>query len=173
MTKYKHNDIEGWMSEEELNWLFETSQKCNNIVEVGSFKGRSTHALLSGTQGKVTAIDSWKLHWDINHPHNGEVVFKEFKENLKEFTNLEIVKATSNETVNKYEDDSFDMVFLDFTVHYDEYLEAIKKWSIKIKEGGIICGHEYSDDWKEVKKAVDEVFGKPDGVVEMIWYKQL
>jgi len=170
MTKYKHNDIEGWMSEEELNWLFETSQKCNNIVEVGSFKGRSTHALLSGTQGKVTAIDSWKLHWDKNHHHNGEVVFKEFKENLKDFTNLEIVKATSNETVNRYEDDSLDMVFLDFTTQYHEYLQAIKKWSLKTK---FICGHEYSEKFHDVIKAVDEVFGKPDGVVGMIWYKQL
>lgn len=168
MIKYKDNNIDGWMSKEELNWLFETAQKCNNVVEVGSFKGRSTHALLSGTKGKVTAIDNWKLHWDTNHPHNGEVVFREFKENTKDFTNLEIIKATSNETVNNFEDNSLDMVFLDFTTNYDEYLEAIQKWLPKTK---LICGHEYYKDWEGVVRAVDKVFGKPDGVVGMIWYK--
>lgn len=168
MTKYKHNDIDGWMSEEELTWLFETAQKYNNIVEVGSFKGRSTHALLSGTKGNVTAIDNWVLHWDINNPQHGETAFKEFTENLKDFKNLKVLRETSNEAVSSFEDDSLDMVFLDFTTHYNEYLEAIKKWSSKTK---FICGHEYSKDWEGVIKAVDEVFGKPDGVIGMIWYK--
>lgn len=170
MTKYKHNNIDGWMSEEELNWLFETAKDCKNIVEVGSFKGRSTHALLSGTKGNVTAIDDWVLHYDINNSQHGETAFKEFKENTKDFKNLNIIRARSNEAVNSFKDDSLDMVFLDFTTHYTEYLEAIKKWSPKTK---FICGHEYSKDWEGVVKAVDEVFGKPDGVVGMIWYKQL
>ena len=32
----------------------------------------------------------------------------------------------------------------------------------KVKNGGIIGGHDYTDNWVEVRQAVDEVFGSPD-----------
>lgn len=171
MGNYNKNSIEGWMSEEELQWLFKQAQDMETIVEVGSFKGRSTHALLSGTKGNVTAIDNWVLHWDVNNPQHGETAFKEFTENLKDFNNLIIMRTTSNEAVNSFKDDSLDMVFLDFTTTYPEYLEAINKWLPKTKK--LICGHEYSEKFPGVIKAVDEVFGKPDGIIGMIWYKNI
>lgn len=170
MNKYECNKIEGWMSEEELLWLFETAKNYQKIVEIGSFKGRSAHALLSGTSGTVTCIDNWELHWDKNNPHNGDKVFSEFKENLKDFTNLFIIKDISNNAVQKFEEREIDLVFLDFTTNYNEYLRAIKDWSPKTK---LICGHEYSDKFPGVLKSVNEFFGKPDGVIGMIWYKYL
>lgn len=171
--KYTYPKIEGWMSEQELEWLFQKATSYKDIVEVGSFKGLSTHALLSGTEGKVTAIDNWELNWREDHPHYGETVFKEFKENLKEFKNLEIVCANQNNAVGKFKDNSLDMVFLDFTTDKNTLVNAIKSWLPKVKESGIICGHEYSDKWQGVKDAVNEIFGEPDGVLDTIWYKKI
>jgi len=171
MKKYIDKGIDGWMSEEELQWLFEQAQEMKTILEIGSFKGRSTDALLS-SKAKVTAVDNWVLHWDINNPQHGETVYKEFLENTKESKNLEVLMMTSNEAIKNFpEDESIDMVFMDFTTTYPEYLEAIKKWLPKTKK--LICGHEYSEKFPDVIKAVDEIFGKPDGVIGMIWYKYI
>ena len=53
-------EIPGWMSAEELQWLFEQAGQHENIVEIGSWMGRSTHALLTGTKGKVIAVDTFQ-----------------------------------------------------------------------------------------------------------------
>jgi len=53
-------EIQGWMSTAELQWLFEQAREMRSIVELGSWKGRSTHALASGCEGIVFAIDHFK-----------------------------------------------------------------------------------------------------------------
>ena len=45
-------NIPGWMSVEELTYLAEAASKSNIIVEVGSWKGRSTIALAANTPVK-------------------------------------------------------------------------------------------------------------------------
>lgn len=164
--KYTHPNIEGWMSDAELLWLNQQAQKYSSIVEIGSFKGRSTHALLS-SEARVVAIDNWQLHWDKNNPHHGETVFKEFKDNLKGFKNLEVIRLDQNQAVQNFEDSSFDMVFMDFTTDYSTYKQALQRWTPKAIK--LICGDEYN--YETVKKAVDETFGKPDGTIGKIWWK--
>ncbi len=58
--EYKDLGIQGWMSLKELNWLYQQAKKCDSILEIGSWKGRSTHALLSGCKGIVTCVDTFK-----------------------------------------------------------------------------------------------------------------
>jgi len=53
VSDYKATQIEGWMSYAELIWLNLTAKKMNSIVEIGSWKGRSAHALASACPGKV------------------------------------------------------------------------------------------------------------------------
>ena len=43
----------GMGAEVELVWLYEMAHKMETIVEVGSYQGQSTHALLTGTKGMV------------------------------------------------------------------------------------------------------------------------
>ena len=45
------------MTEAELQWLTERAAEASSVVEIGSWKGRSTAALLSGCKGTVTAVD--------------------------------------------------------------------------------------------------------------------
>ena len=56
----KAESIQGWMSRDELNWLHAIAASVESIVEVGSWKGRSTVALASGCPGQVCAVDTWK-----------------------------------------------------------------------------------------------------------------
>lgn len=165
--------IEGWMTPVELAWLHKNAKTHRRIAEIGSWKGRSTYALLTGNkEGTVTAIDTWKGSSDPTDKTHGRDVFEDFKNNVGHFTNLVVNRKSGVDAAQDYEDKSFDMVFIDAGHTYEEVKEDIKTWLPKVKKGGILCGHDYHPQkWPGVVKAVDEVFHKVDGVVDTIWYK--
>lgn len=156
------NNIKGWMFPEQLKWLFNNAKRVNSIVEIGSYKGRSTHALLSGCEGTVWAVDPFK---DFN---NNEDYYPEFWKNVGGFKNLKVLKMKSEEATKQFEDKSIDMVFIDGGHTYEEVKQDIELWLPKTKK--IICGHDYQGD--DVKKAVDEKF-KNINVHENIWFIKL
>jgi hypothetical protein len=163
-----NNEIPGWMTRTELNWLAKTASVMDTIVEVGSWKGRSTHALLTGCKGKVYAVDHFKgTPGETDGPH-AEALEKDihaiFMENVGHFSNLEVMKMDSAEAASKFEDGSVDMVFLDGAHDYEGLKKDIDAWLPKAKK--MICGH----DWQlhTVQEAVTEKFGEPD-TADSIW----
>lgn len=162
LFKLKDNNIKGWMSVEELTFLYETAKEMKDVVEIGSYKGRSTKALIeSGT--KVIAIDNWKGNNDLRVTDKD---YQEFLKNTKGSDNLTTIVGDSVESA-KYID-SVDMVFLDGDHTYDGVKRDIKAWLPKAKK--LLCGHDY--DLPEVKQAVDEAL-KIDKVTGSIWIKFL
>jgi glycosyltransferase involved in cell wall biosynthesis len=156
--EYADAGIDGWMTFPELTWLYNAAKRVDSIAEVGSWKGRSTHALLSGCRGAVTAIDTWP----------DSEIHEEFRTNLKSFDRLVPMRMTSEDAAKLFPDRSFDLVFIDGSHDYASIRKDISAWRSKARS--MICGHDYAPFWPGVVKAVDEVFGKPDGVVGSIWY---
>lgn len=152
-----NNDIDGWMGYEELQWLYNTAGCMETIVEIGSWKGRSTHALLSGCEGTVWAVDHFK-------GSNGrEFLLAEAKEkdihkiflgNVGHFKNLKVLKMNSLKASEQFEDGSVDMVFIDGDHAYEAVKADIKAWFPKARK--LICGHDYP--FRGVRKAVHEIF---------------
>jgi hypothetical protein len=125
-----------------------------SIVEIGSYKGKSTHALLSGCKGMVYAVDHFKgsqAPEDATHGKSGEL---EFLENVKGFTNLTLIKQPSNRAAQLFEDLSVDMVFIDAGHLYEEVLEDLRLWVPKAKK--LTCGHDGS--MNSVTQALDKYF---------------
>ena len=163
------NNISGWMSEQELNWLHESSKKMACVVEIGSWKGRSTYALLTGCKGHVRAIDHWKGNAGVKEMErevNGDNIYQEFLKNVGNFPNLIVERGESKEIADKYPGWTFDMIFIDAGHTYEEVKRDIKIWLPKTKK--LICGHDY--DFPEVKKAVDELLGTV-ATCGSIWYQ--
>jgi glycosyltransferase involved in cell wall biosynthesis len=158
-------NIDGWMTDEELNFLYQLSKKYKTIAEIGSWKGRSTNALLKGCKGKVTAIDHFKGSDEKDLTHGAVGIYEQFLDNTKWADNLEVYKMSSEEASKKEE--TFEMVFIDGEHTYEGVKKDIDLW--KGKATKIICGHDYCNGWKGVMKAVDENF-KNVGVVGSIWY---
>jgi hypothetical protein len=170
-TQYS-NDIDGWMSVMELNWLRDMAEKSENVVEVGSWKGRSTHAILSGCKGKVIAVDTWEGSEDERHGKQKEALngnlYQIFMENVGSFQNLEPWKMLEIDAADKIPDKSVDMVFLDADHRYEKVKKQIQRWLPKAKK--ILCGHDF--DSHETQEAVTEIFGDVD-TVESLWIVHL
>lgn len=84
---------------------------------------------------------------------------------------IEIVPASSLDAACRFPDNLFDFVFIDSSHTYEQTKAEIRLWWRKVKDGGILAGHDYNDgDGKDVKRAVDEVIPRfcarpplPDG----------
>jgi hypothetical protein len=155
----KKNKIQGWMNDADLSWLFNTAREMDSVAEIGSWKGRSTHALLSGCKGTVYAVDhflgSSGERETIHREAETRDIYKDFMKNVGSFKNLQVLKMDSAEAVKQFEDNSVDMVFIDAGHTYEEVLSDIKRWLPKAKK--IICGHDRL--YLQVQRAVREVFG--------------
>lgn len=165
------NDIEGWMTQKELGVLYSLARNAGGVIEIGSWKGRSTKAILDGCKGTVTAIDHFQGSPGEGTAHDeakGGDIYSQFMKNVGHFINLKVIKMASLDAARQ-NGLSADVVFIDGSHQYEDVVEDIKAWLPHAKK--IICGHDYTT-WPGVKKAVDETLG-PVEVRESIWIKQL
>jgi len=128
-------------------------------VEVGSYAGESTRIFVqSGKFKSLTCIDPWPQgDWKAAEAMFDRVV-KEFSPIIKKNKN------TSKKAAPEFLDGSLDFVYIDANHDYEHVKEDIKLWLPKFGTRGIIAGHDYAQEKKElhgVTRAVDEAFGAP------------
>ena len=137
----------------------------SKFVEIGSWKGRSSvylgvEVMNSGKDIEVMCVDTWlgsveHEGWDIL---NEDGLYKEFMHNIEPVSS--VVTALRMESLKAawdFEDGSLDFVFIDASHDYENVIADIIAWYPKVKEGGVIAGHDYPT-WEGVKKAVNEYF---------------
>jgi len=161
--------IDGWMFDDELEWLAQQAQKHQNILEIGSWKGRSTRALGDNTPGRVWAVDYWLEH---------DCEMRQFLENLSDLIIAErviVMRTTSNNVTTMLHNTHrsfFDMIFLDGDHCYESVKSDISNCIPLLSPGGILCGHDYSVAWEGVMRAVEEIL--PNFYLHnTIWYKEI
>ena len=173
--------IEGWMQEPELVWLAQQASIHTCIVEIGSYKGRSTRALADNTTGNVIAVDTWTGPLSTLARDPLESFESEFRTNLEPHVSSGKVIPCTPDSIPAYivigrSDDGClsiiwepDMIFIDGDHIYSSVKKDIELWLPKLQNGGLICGHDCG--YEEVSRAVNEVF--PDvkcAPNTTIWY---
>lgn len=138
----------GWTHPPELRWLREQAMKMESVVEVGSLRGRSAFALLTGCPGPVYCIDPWND--DAGHS------LPAFMEACGGFANLVVVQGLSPEVEDQVPE--VDMTFIDGLHTYEQVVLDIEAWEPKTRK--LICGHDYlHGGYPGVRQAVDERYG--------------
>jgi hypothetical protein len=163
--------IKGWMADYELEYLKEIAKKSDSIVEIGSWKGRSTKVFLENCKGTVYAVD----HWNGTESDNsilakfGLNVYDEFISNVGFYDNLKVLRGYSTAIAENF-NDKVDTVFIDAGHTYEECKADIESWLPKCRK--LICGHDYVENYSGVVKAVNEIFGNVN-TVGSIWWVEL
>lgn len=172
----------GWSSEEELTFLAGIAGRSRNMVEIGSWRGRSARAMADNTQGIIYCVDTWVDHaigirgwWsDTDYPlltTRPDWLFHEFKHNLSEYIDKTVFpyRLESLKASRVLHDKEFDLIFIDAAHDYASVKNDILAWLPLLSEGGILCGHDYNSPLDpEVKIAVDELIPKCE-LVGTIW----
>lgn len=158
MLDFKNNiaKIGGWLTETEGIFLYRAAKKVNPpdvIVEIGSWKGKSTICLGKGAQdgnkAKIYAIDPHIGSSEHREMFGKVDTYQEFLQNIKNADveqYIEPIRSTSEEaSKNSYKPIGF--LFVDGAHEYKLVQVDIKSWFSKVKNGGIIAFHDTWSFW--------------------------
>ena len=142
--------------------------KENNVlrgVEVGTWQGNlSSYVLETCLDLTWISIDAWK-YFGLEYKDGTnisqdkmEMVYASVKQKLLKFGSKSIIKRSLSLGAAKHiEDLSLDMVFIDANHTHKAVKEDIYAWWPKVKDNGIISGHDIHHP--PVEQAVREAFG--------------
>jgi cephalosporin hydroxylase len=165
-TKYK--EIDGWFNfEDAYNEIAERlnpfSKYGDIIVEVGSYKGKSTVYMAELLQLKFGisqipdffAVDVWEGEVEKNGSLYPSASFKEFYANLEQAEVEEYVaplRMHSIAAANLFKGHSVSALFLDGDHSYEALSEELRAWYPKVSKDGYFIGHD--SNWGSVRLAV-------------------
>jgi predicted O-methyltransferase YrrM len=147
--------VGGWLTEEEGDTLYRLARACTGrgvIVEIGSYKGRSTICLARGSQAgrnlPVYAID----------PHRG-VAYEEFKRNVAEAGIEGIVthvREPSQEALPAIGEEPIELLFIDGNHKYPMVLEDFEQFVPRLVDGGFLVMHDTTRPFPGSKRVAEE-----------------
>lgn len=143
-----------------LAWLAKQASSDHAIVEIGSYRGKSTCFLAAGAQAgngaTVYAIDLWDLGRD--KLLNTKTVFTEFQEQVASvgLTDYVVPMRGDSLTLAQFWDNPIGLLWID-GAHDERSVRAdYEAWSPFVAPGGWIAFHDYgTKSWPGVKAAVE------------------
>lgn len=171
-----YEKIDGWFDFMDFYKLIVNLIDEGEIVEVGSWLGKSSSFMAveianSKKNIKFNCVDTWQGS-EEHSSHElivKDLLYKKFLENInpvKDFINP--IRKTSLEASKDFKDKSLDFIFIDAGHSYEDVRDDIAAWYPKLKDGGYIAGHDYSQAWPGVEKAVKEFCDKNNIIFTLI-----
>lgn len=149
------DSVQGWMAPGQERWLFEAAYSLPhtaNIVEIGSFKGRSTCSLgfgCRGTRKRVYAIDTFDGGgWNFDERD----FLHEFEANVRRCglsRYIEPIRGKSTEVAKGWEK-PIDLIFIDGSHEYEAVKADFEDFFQHVIPGGIVAFHDVNEEWPGV-----------------------
>ena len=135
-------------SDNERERLVKLSQGRSVVVEIGTGFGDSAQLILQTIpkDGHLFTIDplDGRSGGSVIEETSSKDFFLTIQEKLRPYKDRYTLIVGLSKMVSRFFlDRSVDMVFLDGAHDYESVMTDILSWLPKIREGGIICGHDY------------------------------
>lgn len=122
------------------------------MTELGVAKGDFAHQLLQHENVSLIMVDRWggdRGHGDSEMNYASRQT--EFAKDRRV-----IIKKTFEDAVLDYEDEYFDIVYIDGYAHTgQDGGKTLELWYSKVRSGGVFSGHDYHKAWQPTIDAVD------------------
>jgi hypothetical protein len=147
------------------NDLLDTLPKNLYIVELGVFRGEFSEEIYNRTSpNKLTLVDLWQGSMvcgdkdgnNIVREENMEDVYNQIKERWKDNNNVNVVRNNTQDFLNLCEDDTYDAIYVDADHTYFSVYNDLRLSFNKLKNNGILMGHDYSPNFYQVVHAVND-----------------
>ena len=167
-----HEVFKTFINHRELLVYLIKEYNLRKIIEVGVYKSEMIRWVMKHSCGdfidEYWEVDSFTVLPREGQGYKGGVCQEDWDDMhlyacslMKWFPQLKIIKASSVRAASIFDDNYFDMIYLDASHIFSDVLSDIKAWHPKIKKGGIFSGHDYnSRRHLGVNEAVHEFFDK-------------
>jgi len=155
--------VPGWLTDAEGELLFNLAKSCSGkgvIVEIGSWKGKSTIWMARGSQAgqrvKIYAIDPHE--GTPGHRRQGELsTLDEFKKNISQagLADLVVPLTTTSKTAALGFANPVEMIFIDGDHDYESVKLDFELWFPKVIVDGLMAFHD-TTRWAGPKRLVAE-----------------
>lgn len=145
------------------------------MIEIGCYAGEST-VIFSDHFKNVITIDPLQPSYhegDSASESNFLEVYQSFLTRTFDRKNIQLIRLKSDDAINIIEN-KVDFVYIDGVHTYEQVKKDIINYRTLINDGGFIGGHDYVDGWKDVVRAIHEVYEKVDKTFsDYSWIKKL
>lgn len=122
--------------------LLEHFPKNAVVAEIGVAEGSYAEKILSITRPRILhLIDAWES--ERFGEDAMQTVLERFKDPI-ESGQVVVHRGRSQDVLKTFEDNTFDWVYLDTSHKYGDTLEELELCRRKVKEDGLIAGHDYT-----------------------------
>jgi hypothetical protein len=130
-----------------------------NFLEIGVYQGASL-CYLANLRPDINfyGVDPfWQIDWREKQ-RNPSLSPDQIKANINRLCKkVSLYSMVSEKAPQFFVDEFFDCVFID-AAHVDPYIsQDIDMWKPKVKKGGILSGHDYSNAFPDVIKAANRL----------------
>jgi predicted O-methyltransferase YrrM len=146
--------IPGWLQDEQAERLWDVAARVpqgGQIVEIGSYRGRST-VVLARAAAETVSVFSIDPHdgnerapgvWE-GSPADGQRDHAAFEENLRSRGLIERVHHIRSPSRAAHEGvkGDIDFLYVDGSHRYREALDDFRFWGGRVREGGTMCVHD-------------------------------
>jgi predicted O-methyltransferase YrrM len=124
--------------------IFEKNGRPMNVLEIGSFEGRSTCWILENTEAHVTCVDTWEGSPEHTDEEKNNL-YSRFMENIECYKDrVTILRGESGVIVRQIPcETKFDFIYIDGSHYSQDVLEdAVLSWRL-LSPGGILIFDDY------------------------------
>jgi predicted O-methyltransferase YrrM len=166
-----YKEIDGWFNYENVfNFLIDKCPNSGVFIECGAWLGKSSSYLCDKNSKnlQIYIVDTWA--GAANELNSTQALVKQtdiyniFLNNMGK-RNFIAIKEDGVKASKTFADKSCDVVFIDMEHTYNAVKNDINAWLPKVKTGGYIAGHDYTNLWQGVVDAVNETFDKNSIIV--------
>lgn len=148
------SDVEGWLTEDQGRMLFGAATRCRpsgRIVEIGSFRGRSTIVLASGAPDDVEVIAIDPHAGNDRGPQEFEGFSDQAATDAEVFAaNLRAAGLTDRvRHVARFSDDAhgevsgpISVLYVDGAHRYGPARRDLDRWGARVEDGGTLLIHD-------------------------------
>lgn len=169
----KAYSVPGFSTNKDLDIIYEwakTVPKDGVIVELGSMMGRTAVAFAEGADpsAKIYCIDYFPLwtntgnntvtfeapggnYWIKEKTYDTETEFQKFTSDYKNIIQLKLPEKVM---VYPYDKEPIDLLFLDCAHKNPSDITNILYFKNYLKPNALICGHDYTDTFPDIKSNV-------------------
>lgn len=156
--------VDGWLNAKEARLLYRLASECKGrgaIVEIGSWKGKSTICLargsLAGGKARVHAIDPHTGSPEHAKQFGAVWTFDEFRRNIERAGVTEMVtpQVDFSDAVARRFHEQAELIFIDGLHEYEGVKIDFDAWFPRLMENGTMAFHD-TTGWPGVLRVVKE-----------------